>query len=177
MFNFRSLERRRPLPPKILLLQENQKPLETVLLKLFGYLLFYRERLQIQPSLEDEYLPFIPDFVQLNYEGRIALWVDCGETPLTRLDRLAVKAPDAEIWVVKGSFDEAQDLLRRMHSQGLRSGRYGVVGLDSSMLGEVTGLLKLRNDITWHRGGFDPALMQFEFNGLWFESEFVVLRH
>jgi hypothetical protein len=96
-----------------------------------------------------------------------------------KLDRLAVKAPYGEIWAVKKSPDEAEELLRKMARGGLRKGRYGVVGLDPAMLEELTGLAVPRNDLTWHRCRFedDAGNMQFEFNGLWFDSEFIVRRH
>jgi uncharacterized protein YaeQ len=177
VFSLHSEERRRPLPGKILLAQEPTEDLERILLRLFGYLLFYRDRIQVQTRLDDDYLSFVPDLVQLNYEGRIALWVDCGEYPVARLDRLAVKAPEAEIWSVQSSPEKAEQLARKMASEKFRKNRYGLVGLDPGMLEEVAAIAKSRNVIAWYRGDFDPGLMQFEFNGLWFESEFVVLHH
>lgn len=177
MFNLRSEERRRPLPAKILFAQRETETLKHILLKLFGFLLFHRERLQIEPSLDDGYLSFVPDLVQLDYTGTIQLWVECGECALEKLDRLAVKAPYAEIWAVKGSATEAADWARRLDRGALRRGRYGLVGLDHEMLDEITSLTGPRNDLVWYKGSFEPALMQFEYNGLWFESSFTVLRH
>jgi hypothetical protein len=93
-----------------------------------------------------------------------------------KLDRLAVKAPYGEIWAVKKSPEEAQELHRRMTREKLRKGRYGILGLDPALLEELASLAVARNDIVWHRCTFEPPVMQFEFNGLWFESEFVVQR-
>lgn len=176
-FNLSGDDRRCPLPPKLLLQQGPTESLTHILLKLFGYLLFYRERLLVEPHLDDDYLPFRPDLVQLDYEGRMVLWVECGECAVAKLDRLAVKAPYGEIWAVKRSPDDARDLARRMAREGLRTGRYGIVGLDPDMLDEVARETGPRNDVRWYRGTFDPAQMQFEFNGLWYEAEFLVLRH
>ena len=177
VFNLASEDRRRPLPTKILLPRRETETLTHILLKLFGYLLFHRERVQIEPRLDDDYLPFTPDVVQLDYEGRVALWVECGECALAKLDRLAVKAPYAEIWAVKRSGAEAEQLARAMVREKLRVGRYGIVGLDADMLAEVAELTQARNDVRWYRGTFDPAVIQFEFNGLWFEASFTVCRH
>jgi hypothetical protein len=58
----------------------------------------------------------------------------------------------------------------------LRRERYSIVGLDQEMFAEVCALLQPRNELTWVRGGFDPPQMQFDFNGLWFEAAFDVLR-
>lgn len=177
VFNLRSDSSRRPLPTKILLAQKETETLRHILLKLFGFLLFHRERLLIEPTLDDDYLQFVPDLVQMDYQGTLVLWVECGECSLEKLDRLAVKAPYAEIWAVKGSVAEAVDWRRRMERGGLRRGRYGLVGLETDMLDEVAGLTTARNDVVWYRGTFDPALVQFEYNGLWFEAPFHVERY
>ena len=179
VFNLRSADPRRILPVKILLVQDATETFTHILLKILAFLMFHRERLLIEPSLDDDHLPFRPDVVQLDYEGRITLWVECGECLVEKLDRLAVKAPYGEIWSVKKSPDEAEELLRRMARGGLRKGRYGVVGLDPAMLEELSGLAVPRNDLTWHRCRFEDnaGTMQFEFNGLWFDSEFIVRRH
>lgn len=177
VFNLRSERLRCVLPPKVLLVPRETETLVHILLKLFGFLIFQRERLVIEPSLDDDYLPFTPDLMQMDYQGRIALWVECGECAVTKLDRLAVKAPDAEIWAVKPSPTEAEALVRSMAHDRLRRGRYGVIGLDEAMMEEVAGLVGPRNQVVWYQCAFDPAGMQFEFNGLWFECGFTVLRY
>lgn len=179
VFNLRSADPRKPLPVKLLLVQAETETYTHILLKILSFLMFHRERLQVEPRLDDEYLPFRPDVVQLDYEGRITLWIECGECGVEKLDRLAVKAPYGEIWAVRKSPEDAVDLLRRMAREGLRKNRYGVVGLDPAMLAELTELAGPRNDLTWHRCRFEDNTggMQFEFNGLWFESEFTVHRH
>jgi hypothetical protein len=58
----------------------------------------------------------------------------------------------------------------------LRTNRYGIVALDHTMFDEMSGLLRQRNSLNWYGGGFDPPGMQFEFNGLWFDASFDVLR-
>ena len=177
VFNLRSEERRRPLPPRILLVQRETETLTHILLKLFGYLLFFRARLRVEPNLDPDDMPFVPDLLELDLQGRMVLWIECGECQVQKLDRLAVKAPEAELWAVKRSPAAAADLARAMVREDLRRGRYGIVGLDPAMLDEVAGLLRPRNDVTWYHGDFEPPRLQFDFNGLWFESEFVVLRH
>lgn len=177
VFNLASQERRRALPSKILLVQRDTETLTHLLLKLFGFVLFHRERVQLETRLDDHYLPYTPDVVQLDYQGSIALWVECGECTLEKLDRLAVKAPYAEIWAVKSSFAAATRLLADMRHLGLRTDRYGVVGLDADMLEEIAGLTTARNDLHWHHGSFDPPRLQFEYNGLWFDAEFQIGHH
>ena len=71
---------------------------------------------------------------------------------------------------------DAEHLLAAMEKEELRTGRYGVVAFEPEFFDEVCGLIGERNSVTWYRGGFDPAEMQFELNGLWFETTFEILR-
>jgi uncharacterized protein YaeQ len=172
----KSGERRRPLPNKIIVGQKENEGVKHVLLKFMAYVLFFRERLQIEPRLPDDSIPFEPDVIQLDYSLRPSLWIECGECGVGKLHKLAVKAPDAEIWIVKRSPAEAQNLYRAMEKEQLRRDRYGIVGLDAAMFEEMCGLLAPRNALTWFGGEFDPPQIQFEFNGLWFDAAFTVLR-
>lgn len=176
VFSLESLQARTTLRSKLILVRRETETRVHLLLKLFGYLLFQRDRLEIEPHLDDPFMPFVPDLMQLDYEGRIALWVECGECAIGKLDRLAVKAPDAEIWVVRRSRDAAEELLQRMEAEGLRRARYGVVGLDDAMLDEVAGLCAARNQVVWHKASWQDGRVEFEFNGLWFEAPFSVMR-
>lgn len=147
-----------------------------VVLKLLGFLLFFRERLLIEPRLHDESNPYTPDLVQLDYELRPRLWVECGECSVQKMDRLAVKAPEAEIWVIKASQADALELIAKMAKGELRPRRYGVVGFDGEVFAELTARTQTRNEIFWVSGSLESQEMQLDFNGLWFESAFTVLR-
>lgn len=173
-FQFQSDDKHRPLPHKLILAQRETETPAHVLLKLFGYLLFYREHLQIEPRVDRDDLPFEPDLLELDYTLRPVLWVECGDCSVEKLDRLAVKVPAAALWVLKRSVPEAEHLMHLMARHELRRNRYRIVGLDAAMFTEVSGLLTLRTDVYWLRGGFDPPNMQFEFNGLWFDTDFRV---
>src|SRR4051794_30439525 len=173
VFNLRSEDKRRPLPYKILLGQQENETAGHILLKVLGYLLFFRERLEIEGRLHNDNIPFKPDLVQLDYELRPKLWVECGECSVVKLDKLAVKVPEAEIWVVKKSSVEIENLMRAMAKEELRRERYHLIGFDSEMFQELCGLLSSRNQFTWIGGGLEEQTMQFDFNGLWFDTTFV----
>ena len=176
-FSFTSEEARRPLPAKLIIAQNETETITHVGLKLIAFLLFARERLQLETRLPDDSIPFIPDLVQLDYTLRPALWVECGECSVAKLHKLAVKANEAEIWIVKKCRADADHLLQAMIRGELRTSRYGIVALDPEQLDDVCAQLHPRNDLTWFGGGFEPPLMQFELNGLWCELEFDVLKH
>ena len=176
-FSFQSREARRPLPSKLIIAQHETETIAHVGLKLLAFLLFARERLQIEVNLHDDNIPFLPDLVQLDYELRPALWVECGECSLSKLNKLAVKVSDAEIWIVKKSPADAELLLRAMEREELRRNRYGLVALDPEGFDEVCHHLQPRNDLTWFGAEFaDGSTMQFDLNGLWYELPFRVMR-
>ena len=175
-FSLISEDRRRALPSKVVIGQNDAEPAAHVLLKLLAFVFFHRERLQIDGKLHDDNIPYEPDVVQLDYELRPKLWVECGECRMAKLHKLAVKVPDAEIWIVKRSASEAEFLFGQMGKTELRRRRYNILGLDQDMFEELSGLLKLRNELLWVSGELEPPNLQFDFNGLWFDAPFTVLR-
>jgi hypothetical protein len=175
-FTITSEDPRRDLPRKLIIGMQETQTAAHVLLKLLGFVLFYRERLQIEVNLRMDSIPFVPDLVQLDYELRPKLWVECGECSVSKLNKLAVKVPEAEIWVIKRSEASAHDLTRAMAKADLRRDRYNLIGLDQAMFDEMCGMLHTRNELFWVRGDLNPPEMQFDFNGLWFDTTFTILR-
>jgi len=175
-FTFESRDRRRDLPRKIIIGRQETETVAHVVLKLMGFVLFFRERLQIEVNLHTDNIPFVPDLVQLDYELRPKLWVECGDCGVNKLDKLAVKVPEAEIWVVKRSVADARQLLQAMERAELRRDRYQVLALDQEMFEEMNGLVQSRNEMVWVSGEFDPPNVQFDFNGLWFDAPLTVFK-
>ncbi|MGA1237009.1 MAG: YaeQ family protein [Limisphaerales bacterium] len=176
-FRLKSSDPRRELPHKLLLSQDYEETQVHVLHRLLGYLLFFRERLEVTANLQNDNIPFRPDLVELDYQLRPILWVECGPVTTEKLDRLAIKAPDAKIWILQPSPEDAAALHQSMHRLQLRTNRYQILALDAVLIQEMTDLLQPRNDVFWVSGTFDPPLLQFEFNGLWFDHEFTILPH
>jgi len=77
---------------------------------------------------------------------------------------------------VKQSAAGAEQLFRAMAKAELRRNRYNLLGLDQGIFDELCRLLQTRNELFWVSGGFDLPGMQFDFNGLWFDTPFTVLR-
>ena len=176
-FQLTSDDRRRPFPHKIIVGQGVNESVRHVALKFLGWALFYRERLRIETDVQNESIPFVPDLVELGYDMRPLLWVECGDCTTSKLHKIAVKCPEAEIWALKRSPEEAGALLQAMEKDGLRRGRYGIVAFDPEMFSEFCGLVRERSTFHWFRGSLDPAAMQFELNGLWFDTTFGVLKY
>lgn len=175
-FSLTSDDARRPFPSKIIIGQAETETVIHVGLKLLGYLLFFRDRIQIETRLPDQMIPYVPDLSQLDYELRPRLWVECGECSIAKLHKLAVKAPEAEIWVLKRSYAAAEDTLRAMLKEGLRRNRYNIIGMEPEILAEMCSLIQSRNTLYWLKGTFEPGEIQFDLNGLWFELPLKVYR-
>ncbi len=171
-FNLISNDPSRKLPGKIIIGQAETETIVHVGLKLLAYLFFFRDRIQLETRLPNDSVVFVPDLVQLDYELRARLWVECGECSIAKLDKLAVKVPEAEIWIVKRSFGAAEETVRAMQKEDLRTDRYNIIGLDAEMFGEMCGLIESRNELFWQKASFDPPELHFDLNGLWFEMPF-----
>lgn len=175
-FQLTSEDSQRRFPGKIIIGQGETETIYHVGLKLVAYLLFFRDRIQMETRLPDEMIPYVPDLVQLDYELRPRLWVECGECSIAKLHKLAVKAPEAELWVVKRSYGAAEDAIRAMSKEGLRKDRYQVIGLEQNAFEEMCALIHSRNSLFWLKASFEDGEMQFDLNGLWFEMPFRVYR-
>lgn len=162
------------LPYRLLVVRQAHETPADVVLKLLAYLLFFRERLQLEAPLHDDSIPFIPTLLQLDYSLRAALWVECGECTPAKLDKLAVKVPEAELWVVRRTAAELDPLRAAMARAGLRRHRYRLLGFEDGLIDELAALLQPRNDVFWVRSGFAPPALEFDFNGLWFDASFRV---
>jgi uncharacterized protein YaeQ len=173
-FSFVSQEARRPLPSRLIIAQHETETIAHIALKLLAHLYFARDRLQLETNLHDDSIPFIPDLVQLDYELRPALWVECGECSVAKLNKLAVKVPEAAIWIVKKSPADADSLVRAMEREELRRDRYSLLVFDPEVFQEVCAALRPRNDVVWFGTTEEPAAMQFELNELWYELPFEV---
>ena len=171
-FRIQSDNPKSKLPSKMVIGQKNTETPTHILLKFLSYLLFFRDRIQLETRLPHDHMPFTPDIAQLDYELHPTLWVECGECTVKKLDKLAVKVPEAEIWIVRRSRAVAEELIYGMKKGGLRKDRYKIIALDEPMLEEMEGLLSSRNDCLWVKGSFDPPELQFDFNGLWFDAPF-----
>ncbi len=175
-FQCTSDDRRRPLPHKILFGLGVNETGRHIVLKFLAWVLFYRERLMIETDVQNDSIPFIPDLCQLGYDMRPMLWVECGDCSVAKLHKLAVKCPEAELWVVKRSRAEVDHLMKVMAKEDLRRNRYGLLSLDPDVVDELIGLLQERNTFHLFRADFEERHLQFEFNSLWFDTTFELAR-
>jgi len=173
-FDLRSDDWRRKLPEKLIIGRTELETAEHIVLKLLAYVILFRERLEISPNLHDEDIPFIPGVVQLDYEKRPALWVECSDCTVQKLDKLAVKAHEAEIWVMLRSPDALAQLVRQMTHAKVRKNRYHLVAFEDEMFTEMVRLLHTRNDFYLVQAELAPPTLQFDFNETWFDVPYFI---
>lgn len=175
-FRFASEIKTHPLPSKILIGQHPLESTEDVILKMLARVIFSRDRIQLEPRLHDDNIPFVPSLVQLDYELRPALWVECGDCPVPKINKLAVKAHEAEIWIVVRSVVALEELAHEMGKHGLRRNRYHLLGFEDGLIEELESLLQPSNAFTLFHLNLREPEVQFEFNELWFDQKWSTLK-
>ena len=173
-FQLKSEDKTRDFPHKALLTESEQQPAGQLLLKLLGYLLFFRERIQIDTRLPNSTFNFAPDIAALDYQLHPVLLIECGDCDTKKLNKLAIKAPEAEIWVLRSNEAEALDLLKRMKKDDLRTGRYKILAFEEEGFREMHELLSPKNEVMWVSVDWDLCSIQLDFNEVWFDLEFQV---
>ena len=157
--------------------KSDSEELDIIVLRLLGYLMFYGEHMLIDTHLHDHSIPFVPDIVRMNYLGHPEFWAECGDCNAKKLNRIAVKAPDAEIWILKRSEEEAEKILKSITKAKLRKGRYQIIGFQNEMIDHFESLLTSRNEIFWMPAEFEPPRIQMDFNGNWIDEPFTLFHY
>ncbi len=176
-FQLSSEDQRCAFPDKIVVGQSDNESVGHAVLKCLGWLLFYRDRLQIETDIQNDSVPYVPDLVELGYDMRPKLWVECGECSVQKLQKIAVKCPEAEIWILKRCPEEAVALQDAMRKDSLRRGRYHLIGFNPEMVDELIELTQSRNALHWCGGGFNPHQLQFAYNDVWVDATFDVFHY
>lgn len=145
-----------------------------ILLKALGFVLCYRDRMEIEQRLHRSDIIYVPDLVRFDFTLDVDFWGECGDCAVDKLNRLAVKAPLAEIWVFKKCHSEADDLIRAMEKAGLRKNRYHIASVDGENFREILAQLNMKNSLYLCSMDWESGEAQFDFNGLWFD---ITIRH
>ena len=173
-FRIECQDSRLGVPDRLIVGRQEEESGEHVVLKALSFLLFFRERLQIGGHLYTENIPFVPDLLQLSYEGHPTFWAECGESEASRIKKIVAKAPEAEIWWVREKEGELDRMMGLLKKAGVRSGRVKLLGMPEALVQNLCQSLQAKNEIYWMPAEFDPPGLQFDFNQEWIESSFEV---
>lgn len=160
------------VPDRLIVGRQEEESAVHIVLKALSFLLFYRERIQIGGHLYTDNIPFVPDLLQLSYEGHPTFWAECGESEPARLKKIVAKAPDAEIWWVREKEGEMDRMCAQLKKAGVRPGRIKMLGIPDELVQNLCQSLQAKNEIFWMPASFEPPGLQFDFNSEWIESPF-----
>jgi hypothetical protein len=115
-----------------------------VALKLLAYLIYRRRHPQVERSVGQRYKP---DLVVVR-DGRVRLWIDCGETSLRKLDRVLVANPAARVVIVKDT--RRLDAYIALAAVEVRAQeRIIYLAFEDGLVDSIADALRQRNHVTF----------------------------
>ena len=132
------------LRERVFLTKKRGESLDHVLMKLLSWLLFYHPELRIEVSADQHYKP---DLVRLDERGAPLQWVDCGQTALRKLDRIASRNRKTTIDIVKPSARELRLFKDAADAKITRPERVRYFAFRDGFLDELAALIRSRHQI------------------------------
>lgn len=129
-----------------------------VSLKLLAYLLYRRRAPLVERGVGQRYKP---DLVVLRGD-RVRLWIDCGETSVRKLARVAIANPDARVVIVKDTLRHLE-AYRALADTALRDpSRVLYLAFSAGLVDNLAASLRQRNRVHFGAG---PTGMRLDLNG------------
>lgn len=116
-----------------------------VALKLIGMALFHAPGLVTEPVMDDDDR-FRPDLLLRSDDGRPALWVECGQCRVQKLDKITFKHYDAKVYVLKRTAREANELMGRCVGEVRRLQAIEFIGFDNGFVEALAATLTGKTD-------------------------------
>ena len=165
----------RQLPNQIEMVRHGWEEAVHLTLRLLSYAVLFEENLQINGQPLNEDTPYQPSFGKWNLQGECELWGECQPEDFKRIKKVATKTPLSK-WVITVSSESlAEEAFAALKRNKLRQGRFSILHFDQELVDEISEHLNRKNTLTWIHGEASPPVMQFHFNGLWFDSTYGVL--
>lgn len=127
---------------RLFLTKKRGESLDHVLMKLLGWLLFYHPELKVEVSAEQHYKP---DLVRFDERGAPLQWIDCGQTSLRKLDRIATRNRKTTIDIVKPTERELRLFKAAADARIERPERVRFFAFRDGFLDELAGLVQSRH--------------------------------
>jgi len=134
----------RDLRERVFLTKKRGESLDHVLMKFLSWALFYHPDLRIEVSADQHYKP---DLVRLDERGAPLQWVDCGQTALKKLDRIASKNRKTLIDIVKPTGRELRLFKDAADSKIARPERVRYFAFRDGFLAELAELVHGRHEV------------------------------
>jgi hypothetical protein len=141
-----------------------------VALKLLAYLIYRRRRPLVQRSVGQRYKP---DLVVVR-DGRVRLWIDCGETSLRKLDRVLVANPVARVVIVKDTRRRLDAYIALAAGEVRAQERIIYLAFEDGLVDSIARALRQRNRVTFSMG---PRGLCITLDGAAFAGTLIRPRH
>src|SRR5690348_10834142 len=129
-----------------------------VALKLLAYLIYHRRNPLVERPVGQRYKP---DLVVVR-DGRVRLWIDCGETSLRKLERVVTANPAARVVIVKDTLRHLESYMKLADAALVDPARVIYLAFGDTLVDDLARALRQRNRIRFTMG---PAGLQVELNG------------
>ncbi len=130
---------------KLILVKNDSERREHVVLKLLAYLLFYDERLKIEPDLGMHYRP---DLAVEGEHGVPEVWIDCGQIALEKAEKLSRKLRSTRLIFIKESIQELQRFKATVDKKVEHAARIEYLAFDSGVIADIALQLGRSNEWT-----------------------------
>jgi uncharacterized protein YaeQ len=134
------------LPPKLIMDSRIGESDRHVVLKVLGWLLFWRPDLQVEKSADQHYQP---DLIAGEDLRRPDLWIDCGDTTLKKLDKISTTNSRALIVLVKAERSEMVRYAAMAEKKIRRNERVAYVAFDPGFVDGLGAKLGRTNELTF----------------------------
>jgi len=132
------------IPPKLVLSQAESESKAHIILKLLSYLMFYRQGIKIEHRVEQH---FKPDLVVEGDNFQPVLWVDCGDTAIRKLDKVATKNHNCEIYIVKENNHQISAYYQKAQKRVKRIERVRFICFDDGFVTALVNSLQRTNEV------------------------------
>lgn len=132
------------ISPKLVLEKAKGESEAHVILKLLSYLMFYRQGIKIEHRVEQH---FKPDLVVEGDNFQPVLWVDCGNTAIRKLDKVATKNHNCEIYIVKENNHQLRAYYQKSQKRVKRIERVQFICFDDGFVSALVNGLQRTNEV------------------------------
>ena len=135
------------LEDRLFLLKKKGEAMQTAVLKLLSYWLYFEEGLEIDRDVDGQ--TFRPDVVKVVDNDNIALWIDCGQTNMRKLEKIVTKTKNRETEFVIVKPDESS--LRKYRREAVKkipSERVTYVTFSDDFVNQLAGALSSRHTMS-----------------------------
>jgi len=130
---------------KLILVKNVGERREHIVLKLISYILFYEDRLKIEPDLGTHYKP---DLAVEGEHGVAEVWIDCGQISLEKAEKLSKKARATRLIFVKESLEELIRFKATVDKKAEHADRIEYMAFDSGVISHIANQLDRSNEWT-----------------------------